>query len=38
MTGTCLVPDENFTLKEGDMIHIKIDGIGELVNKVGTRS
>ena len=26
------------TLKEGDMIHIKIDGIGELVNKVGTRS
>ncbi|MEL6250432.1 MAG: fumarylacetoacetate hydrolase family protein [Bacteroidota bacterium] len=38
MTGTCLVPDESFTLKEGDMIHIRIDGIGELVNKVGTRS
>ena len=38
MTGTCLVPDESFSLQEGDMIHIQIDGIGKLINKVGTRS
>lgn len=38
MTGTCLVPDEDFTLQTGDKIHIKIDQIGELINTVGTRS
>ncbi len=34
MTGTCLVPDNDFTLLEGDEIRISIDGIGELVNWV----
>ena len=34
MTGTCLVPDEGFTLQSGDDIIIAIEGIGELRNKV----
>ncbi|MEP6747314.1 MAG: fumarylacetoacetate hydrolase family protein [Bacteroidota bacterium] len=34
MTGTCVVPDNNFTLQSGDVIKIVIDGIGELVNTV----
>lgn len=34
MTGTCLVPDDNFTLISGDKIHISIDGIGTLTNIV----
>lgn len=34
MTGTCLVPDDTFTLQSGDYIHISIDGIGTLTNKV----
>lgn len=34
MTGTCLVPDDTFTLLSGDLIHISIDGIGTLSNKV----
>jgi len=34
MTGTCVVPDNNFTLQAGDTIKIMIDGIGELVNIV----
>lgn len=34
MTGTCLVPDDNFTLEVGDKIHISIDGIGTLTNTV----
>ncbi len=37
MTGTCLVPDDDFTLKVEDRINIQIDGIGELVNYVGSR-
>ncbi len=35
MTGTGIVPGSNFTLKSGDEIKIFIDGIGELINKVG---
>ncbi|WP_291783308.1 fumarylacetoacetate hydrolase family protein [Cecembia sp.] len=35
MTGTCLVPGDNFTLKEGDWVHIEIDSIGKLSNQVG---
>jgi 2-dehydro-3-deoxy-D-arabinonate dehydratase len=35
MTGTGIVPPSNFTLLEGDLITIAIDGIGELVNTVG---
>src|SRR5580692_10073066 len=35
MTGTCLVPGNDFTLKEGDQVEISIDGIGTLANSVG---
>lgn len=34
MTGTGIVPGNDFTLKSGDEISIRIDGIGELVNEV----
>lgn len=34
MTGTCLVPEESFTLKPGDEITITIDHIGTLINFV----
>ena len=37
MTGTCLVPDDSFTLQVGDRVFIQISGIGELVNVVGRR-
>jgi 2-dehydro-3-deoxy-D-arabinonate dehydratase len=38
MTGTCLVPNSDFTLAVGDDVSISIDGIGTLVNKIGTRA
>jgi 2-dehydro-3-deoxy-D-arabinonate dehydratase len=34
MTGTCLVPPNEFTLQEADMVSMVIDGIGELKNIV----
>ena len=34
MTGTGIVPPDNFTLKSGDEIRITIEGIGTLVNTV----
>ena len=34
MTGTSVVPDNNFTLQSQDVIRIFIEGIGELVNTV----
>ena len=34
MTGTCLVPEDGFTLNSGDVINIAIDGIGILSNPV----
>jgi len=34
MTGTCLVPDNDFTLREGDRVEISIEHIGTLINKV----
>jgi 2-dehydro-3-deoxy-D-arabinonate dehydratase len=37
MTGTCLVPGNEFTLQEGDNVDIAIDGIGTLNNTVGYR-
>lgn len=37
MTGTCLVPEDSFTLELGDEIRIRISGIGELMNHVGMR-
>jgi 2-dehydro-3-deoxy-D-arabinonate dehydratase len=34
MTGTCLVPPNDFTLHPGDIVSIDIDPIGQLVNVV----
>ena len=34
MTGTCLVPPNEFTLNSGDVITIAIAGIGTLKNSV----
>jgi 2-dehydro-3-deoxy-D-arabinonate dehydratase len=34
MTGTGIVPPDNFSLQVGDDVHITIDGIGTLKNKV----
>lgn len=34
LTGTCIVPPNDFTLQEGDGIEIEISGIGVLANKV----
>jgi 2-dehydro-3-deoxy-D-arabinonate dehydratase len=36
MTGTCLVPPADFTLQEKDIVEISIDGIGTLINTIGT--
>lgn len=35
MTGTGIVPPNEFTLKTGDVVSITIDGIGTLTNAVG---
>lgn len=37
MTGTCLVPPNDFTLAAGDLVNIAIDGIGSLQNKVAIK-
>jgi len=34
LTGTGIVPPENFSLAEGDEIEIEVSGIGVLRNKV----
>ncbi|MBN8686515.1 MAG: fumarylacetoacetate hydrolase family protein [Chitinophagales bacterium] len=34
MTGTCVVPENDFTLQSGDRVTIQIDGIGTLINTV----
>lgn len=34
MTGTCLVPGNDFTLQAGDVVSISIEGIGTLKNTV----
>ena len=33
-TGTGIVPPDTFTLQAGDVVSIRIDPIGELVNTV----
>ncbi len=38
MTGTCLVPGDEFTLEIDDQVSITIDHIGRLTNRVGTSS
>lgn len=37
MTGTCVVPDNSFTLQEHDVVNITIDNIGTLTNTIGLR-
>jgi len=37
MTGTGIVPPDDFTLQQGDEVNISIDGIGTLTNKVSVR-
>lgn len=37
MTGTCVVPDNNFTLQENDIVNITIEGIGTLTNVIGVK-
>ena len=37
MTGTCLVPPNDFTLAVDDLVQISIDGIGSLRNKVAIK-
>lgn len=37
MTGTCLVPPNDFTLQQGDVVIINIDGIGTLRNTVAVK-
>ncbi len=37
MTGTCLVPPNDFTLQVGDIVSITIDGIGTLTNEVAMK-
>ena len=34
LTGTGIIPPDSFTLQEGDIVHISIDGIGTLTNTV----
>lgn len=34
LTGTGIVPPDDFTLRAGDLVSIRIDGIGELTNPV----
>lgn len=34
LTGTGVVPPDNFTLKDGDVVSITIDGIGTLINPI----
>jgi len=37
MTGTCLVPPNDFTLQKDDVVEISIDGIGTLINTVAIK-
>jgi 2-dehydro-3-deoxy-D-arabinonate dehydratase len=37
LTGTGIVPPDDFTLAKGDVVRVSITGIGELTNPVGTR-
>jgi 2-dehydro-3-deoxy-D-arabinonate dehydratase len=35
LTGTGIVPPDDFTLQIGDVVDITVDGIGTLTNPVG---
>ncbi|MFQ3670842.1 MAG: 2-hydroxyhepta-2,4-diene-1,7-dioate isomerase, partial [Verrucomicrobiia bacterium] len=34
MTGTCIVPPDDFMLRPGDVVHITIPPIGTLTNLI----
>ena len=34
LTGTALVPDRDFTLREGDTVEVEVEGVGRLTNRV----
>jgi 2-dehydro-3-deoxy-D-arabinonate dehydratase len=36
LTGTCIVPPNEFTLQDGDVVEIEISGIGTLLNTMRT--
>ncbi len=38
MTGTCLVPPNDFTLQKEDEVHISIDHIGTLTNTIAVKN
>jgi 2-dehydro-3-deoxy-D-arabinonate dehydratase len=38
MTGTCVVPQNDFSLQEGDVVNISIAGIGTLTNTIAIKS
>ncbi len=38
MTGTCVVPPNEFTLQENDVVNISINGIGVLTNTIAIKS
>ena len=38
LTGTGIVPADDFSLKQGDLVRISIDGIGVLTNPVVQRT
>jgi 2-dehydro-3-deoxy-D-arabinonate dehydratase len=38
MTGTCVVPPNDFTLQADDIVNIHIEGIGTITNIVGNKS
>lgn len=35
LTGTGVVPPNDFTLNSGDVVHVSISGVGDLINPVG---
>ncbi len=37
MTGTCMVPPNEFTLKQNDVVNISIEGIGVLTNTIALK-
>lgn len=37
MTGTCVVPPNDFTLRENDEVNIDIEGVGRLTNIIAVR-
>jgi 2-dehydro-3-deoxy-D-arabinonate dehydratase len=38
LTGTGVVPPDEFTLQDGDMVDIEIDGVGRLGHAIYRRS